>query len=562
MPMSPLISNGLLILSEIAVLVILFYLLNLTNKSVVKQLLKSQYFSQEQKDNFIKIRQNLSRLFLFAEVVLIIFVLAVDAWLIYQQKDLTKTTFKIISSVPRSFWLNLGLALLKTLGVIFLGYFALKWLHKYLQKASDYVKNKKLIAANDEQIDEFFQVLDRSLINGLRLGIVALCLSFFNLPETIYESLWLVIKLYLIISIGLVIAKTSAAIVNTIDSSGYKLATEAKNAKTVLRFYHNFRSLIPFAQTCLKYAIYIGTAILAFQQVEWLNFLIGYGQAALRIVSIVFVTKIAVKVADLFIEYILLQGDDNEEKYRRSLTFVPLGQNFCNYFIYFWSGFIILRTIDMDPTPVLAGAGIVGLAVGLGAQNVIDDVVNGISILFQNYYIIGDYIQTDDGEGVVAEGIVEAIDLRTTRIRALTGQVYILRNGSINKIVNYSKDYVYAVVEVSVDADANLDRIYAILSEVGKKIKQQNSNVLNATRIDGLENLDSEELLISTSTKVKPGKHIAVQRQLRKMIREALNQADLSSETEVKESDISLPEVKTDKEEKSQSPFSLGKKRD
>ncbi|NET86767.1 mechanosensitive ion channel family protein [Oscillatoria salina] len=560
--MSPLISNGLLILSEIAVLVILFYLLNLTNKSVVKQLLKSQYFSQEQKDNFIKIRQNLSRLFLFAEVVLIIFVLAVDAWLIYQQKDLTKTTFKIISSVPRSFWLNLGLALLKTLGVIFLGYFALKWLHKYLQKASDYVKNKKLIAANDEQIDEFFQVLDRSLINGLRLGIVALCLSFFNLPETIYESLWLVIKLYLIISIGLVIAKTSAAIVNTIDSSGYKLATEAKNAKTVLRFYHNFRSLIPFAQTCLKYAIYIGTAILAFQQVEWLNFLIGYGQAALRIVSIVFVTKIAVKVADLFIEYILLQGDDNEEKYRRSLTFVPLGQNFCNYFIYFWSGFIILRTIDMDPTPVLAGAGIVGLAVGLGAQNVIDDVVNGISILFQNYYIIGDYIQTDDGEGVVAEGIVEAIDLRTTRIRALTGQVYILRNGSINKIVNYSKDYVYAVVEVSVDADANLDRIYAILSEVGKKIKQQNSNVLNATRIDGLENLDSEELLISTSTKVKPGKHIAVQRQLRKMIREALNQADLSSETEVKESDISLPEVKTDKEEKSQSPFSLGKKRD
>ncbi|MEC4893582.1 MAG: mechanosensitive ion channel family protein [Oscillatoria sp. PMC 1051.18] len=560
--MSPLISNGLMILSEIAILVTLFYLLDLTNKSVVKQLLKSQYFSQKQKDNFIEIRQNLSRLFLFAGVLLIILVLAVNAWLIYQQKDLTKTTFNIISSVPRSFWLNLGLALLKTLGVIFLGYFTLKWLHKYLQKASDYVKNKKIIAANDEQIDEFFQVLDRSLINGLRLGIVALCLSFFNLPETIYESLWLVIKLYLIISIGLVIAKTSAAIVNTIDSSGYKLATEAKNAKTVLRFYHNFRSLIPFAQTCLKYAIYIGTAILAFQQVEWLNFLIDYGQTALRIVSIVFVTKIAVKVADLFIEYILLQGDDNEEKYRRSLTFVPLGQNFCNYFIYFWSGFIILRTIDLDPTPVLAGAGIVGLAVGLGAQNVIDDVVNGISILFQNYYIIGDYIQTDDGEGVVAEGIVEAIDLRTTRIRALTGQVYILRNGSINKIVNYSKDYVYAVVEVSVDADANLDRIYAILSEVGKKIKQQNSNVLNATRIDGLENLDSEELLISTSTKVKPGKHIAVQRQLRKMIREALNQADLSSETEVKESDISLPEVKTDKEEKSQSPFSLGKKRD
>ncbi|MEC4983331.1 MAG: mechanosensitive ion channel family protein, partial [Oscillatoria sp. PMC 1076.18] len=356
---------------------------------------------------------------------------------------------------------------------------------------------------------------------------------------------------------GLVVAKTSAAIINTIDSWLYKVAQDSENAKTLLRFYHKFRSLIPFAQTCLKYAIYTITGILVTQQIQWLEFATDYGKAALRVIGIVFVTKVAVEVANLFIEYVMLQSDDSEEKYRRSLTFVPLGKNFCSYFIYFWAGFIILRTINLDPTPVLAGAGIVGLAVGLGAQNIIDDVVNGISILFQNYYIVGDYIQTDDGEGVVAEGIVEIIDLRTTRIRALTGQVYILRNGSISKIVNYSKDYVCAVVEVSVDGDVNLDRVYQVLSEVGQKIKQENSNVLNATNIDGLENLDSDQLLISTSTKVKPGKHIAVQRQLRKMIREALSKADLSSETEVKESEISEVEAKQEPEDTSQAKSSV-----
>jgi small conductance mechanosensitive channel len=192
--------------------------------------------------------------------------------------------------------------------------------------------------------------------------------------------------------------------------------------------------------------------------------------------------------------------------------------------VYFTVGIFILYTLDINPTPILAGAGIVGIAVGLGAQTLINDIVSGFFILFENYYLVGDYIEAGKAEGKVVEGTVEAIELRTTRIRHPNGQLQIIRNGDMGSITNYSKQYIFAVVDVSVPYDSNLAHVYQVIEEVGQKLKANSTDILELTQIDGVESLSESNLLLRTLTKVKPGKHLQIQRILRKNFMDTLLQ--------------------------------------
>jgi small conductance mechanosensitive channel len=206
----------------------------------------------------------------------------------------------------------------------------------------------------------------------------------------------------------------------------------------------------------------------------------------------------------------------------RRLTMIPLFRSLLQYLIYFSVAVSILYILDINPTPILAGAGIVGIAVGLGAQTLINDIVCGFFILFENYYLVGDYIEAGKAEDKTVEGTVEAIELRTTRIRHPNGQLQIIRNGDIGSITNYSKQYIFAVVEVYVPYNSNLTHIYQVIEEIGQQLKTNDPDVLEPTLVDGVESMGESNLLLRTLTKVKPGKHIQIQRSLRKMFMDTL----------------------------------------
>jgi hypothetical protein len=119
------------------------------------------------------------------------------------------------------------------------------------------------------------------------------------------------------------------------------------------------------------------------------------------------------------------------------------------------------------------------------------------------------------------------IDLRTTRIRHPNGQVYIIRNGEIKDVINYSKNYIYAVVEVGVSYQSNLTHVYEVLETLGKELKEKNSDVLEKTKVDGVQKFEDSALIIRTITKVKSGKHLPIERVLRKMIKDAFDREDI-----------------------------------
>jgi small conductance mechanosensitive channel len=190
---------------------------------------------------------------------------------------------------------------------------------------------------------------------------------------------------------------------------------------------------------------------------------------------------------------------------------------------------IILKLFNIDPTPLLAVVGLIGLIVGFGAQNLINDIVCGFFALFENYYLVGDYIEAGKIEERTVEGIVEAIELRTTHIRHPDGQLQIIRNGEIGSIINYSKQYTYAKVDVPVPDHANLEQICSLIEEVGQRLKTDCLDVLEPTLVDGLEAFGKNNRVLRTVTKVKPGKHLDTQRLLRRRLMQAFDHVGYSS---------------------------------
>ena len=508
--------NSLIILTEVGVLVLVFFLLNWLAVKSLKQVMKITWLKREE-NRTQTLRRDIQLMLTISCVVLCFLVVGVNGYLLYQGKNLKQETLALISSIPQDFWINLGWALGKCLLIVIVAAQVIRVIHPLLNQVCERAKQYDQITANDPSIEAFFHLLDRSSTNSIWLLTLAQCTIFLQLPEVVPQNIYLILRIYLIVVFGLAIVKATAVLIDSLDALSNQYANGDKD--NLLRFYARLHHLIPFLKRCLEYVIYIFIATFILQQIEAIAKWADYGPAIVQIVGIIFLSRVSIEVAKLLVEEILFKSENlSNFQIQRRQTIIPLIQNGLKYLIYFGAGIAILYTIDINPVPLLAGAGILGLAVSLGAQNLINDLVSGFFILFENYYLVGDFIETND-----ARGFVEAIELRTTRIRHPSGQVYIIRNGNISQLVNYSKDYIYAVVQVGVDYDSDLELVYRVIEEVGKQLKEINPFVLEPTRVDGLDNFGESELTIRTVTKVRPGRHLPVQRMLRKMMKAAFD---------------------------------------
>ena len=510
--------NVLIILAEVSLIIFVFLLLNWVFSKLFKLFTKS-FIPQSDNRSIKTLRRNITGLLLLACVVSCILIVGANGYLVYRGENLQQYTLLLIKRIPSGFWVTLGIGIAQSLGTLILAAIALKFLKYWLKVASTRTKNLEKNTADDESIDAFFNALYDRISGGIWLWATILCAQFLKLPATVSEYLYIALRIYLIIAVGLLILKAVAAIVDSLDA----LSIRYSNPDNLLRFYDRLRHLIPFLKRCLEFVIYVCMATLVIQQVQLIANVATFGPRIIKIIGIIFISRVLFEVVYLLIEEVLFKEQNLTDIQRsRRLTLVPLFRSFLQYLIYFGATVFILYALSIDPTPILAGAGIVGIAVGLGAQTLINDIVCGFFILFENYYLVGDYIEAGKVEEKVVEGIVEAIELRTTRIRHPNGQLQIIRNGDIGSITNYSKQYIFAVVEVGVPYDSNLAHVYKVIEEVGQQLKADDPDVLEATQVDGVESLGESNLLLRTLTKVKPGKHLQIQRVLRKIFTNAL----------------------------------------
>lgn len=290
--------------------------------------------------------------------------------------------------------------------------------------------------------------------------------------------------------------------------------------ESYLDWYHRLNGLMPLFRRCLEYIIYVWVASLVMLQVNFIAQFASFGPSLVQIIGIFFIARMIVEIANLLVDKYMFPKDETAENpNRQHQTLTPIVKTLLQFGIYFVAFVLMLRAVDINPLPILAGAGILGVVVGMGAQPLINDLVAGFFILFENLFLIGDYVETES-----ARGIIEAIHLRTTWIRDPNGQLHILRNGQIKSVVNYSKEYTFAVVEVGVAYDSDLDHVFRVFDEIGHQLKEKNLHVFEPLKVQGVKEFGESQLLIRTVTKVRPGCHFRVAFELREMIKKAFDQ--------------------------------------
>jgi small-conductance mechanosensitive channel len=187
--------------------------------------------------------------------------------------------------------------------------------------------------------------------------------------------------------------------------------------------------------------------------------------------------------------------------------------------IYFFAGLQILDLFQVDVKPILASAGIVGLAVGFGAQTLVKDVINGFFILLEDQYGIGDVVKV---AGVT--GSVEVMTLRKTVVRDATGAVHTVPNSEIRVVSNLTRDWAQVSLHATVDYNESSDKVMTILRDVGEELYRdpQFADLLVAQpEIPGIERVSGREVEYLVLAKVKPGQQWYVSRELRRRIKDS-----------------------------------------
>jgi len=242
------------------------------------------------------------------------------------------------------------------------------------------------------------------------------------------------------------------------------------------------------------------------------------------ILGTLFVAFVAIKIGDIVIGKVFKPRDNKlyiDE--RRILTLKTLTKSILRYVTYFIVGFTILGQLaelaKTDLKGFLAGAGLLGVALGFGAQSLVKDIITGFFIILENQYAVGEYITTGS-----FSGFVEEIGLRVTRLRDWGGEYHIIPNGQISTVTNFSRGSMRAVVEVGIAYEEDVDRALGVMNSVAETVRRDMQNVIvEGPEVLGVVNFGPSEVIIRTIAKTKAMEQWVVERELRKRFKEAFD---------------------------------------
>jgi small-conductance mechanosensitive channel len=216
----------------------------------------------------------------------------------------------------------------------------------------------------------------------------------------------------------------------------------------------------------------------------------------------------------------------SERRAQRAKTIGSVFKSITSVLVFGIAFMMILAELGVNLAPVLASAGILGVAVGFGAQNVVKDFLSGVFMMLEDQYGVGDVV--DVGE---ASGTVEAVGLRITTMRDLNGTVWYVRNGEILRVGNSSQGFAVAVVDVPIGYGADVGQATDILGRVAREATESepvSNDVIAPAEVLGVERVSAVEgIMLRTTVKVRPGRQWAVQRMLRARIVAAFEDAGI-----------------------------------
>lgn len=237
----------------------------------------------------------------------------------------------------------------------------------------------------------------------------------------------------------------------------------------------------------------------------------------LQIIVTFIIAIIIVKVG----KFLIRKFFENQKKFKFKLddkrldTMSALMIRVFKYGIYI--GAILMVLADMlDLKSVLAAAGVGGIAIGLGAQSLIKDTISGFFILLEDQFAVGDTITIEN-----MTGTVERMELRVTRLKNYTGDVYIIPNGEIKKLTNHTRDNRMVIVDIPVAYSSNMEKVIEIVQQVCEEVKNEFSVFTEEPTVLGITELGQRSMNLRITARVFPNEQWAVERRIRMKIKES-----------------------------------------
>lgn len=237
--------------------------------------------------------------------------------------------------------------------------------------------------------------------------------------------------------------------------------------------------------------------------------------ASIEILLILLVSWIAVRLGKKFIKKVFLirMRSPLSHSERRQRTISRLLQSVISYVVYFSAIIGILSSLNIKVAGLLAGAGIVGLAIGFGAQSLVKDVITGFFIIFEDQFGVGDYIKINAAEGTVVE-----IGLRTTKINGGTGEQFIIPNGAIGEVVNYSVNNSKIFIDLQMATDADFEKAEGVINKYLETLPKMHKELIAAPVFLGVQNVKGTEVTIRIAAETLPQQQYGVARTIRRDI--------------------------------------------
>lgn len=256
-----------------------------------------------------------------------------------------------------------------------------------------------------------------------------------------------------------------------------------------------------------------------------------HGVRILLILLLAYVTTLALRVLSRYAIRRLqamdgVQGSDFD---RRVETVFMVVKKATYVLIVVIAALMILEELGVDIRPLLASLGIVGLAIGLGAQTLFKDVISGIFILAENHYQVGDVVEIGNKMGTV-----ERMSLRVTRVRDVYGIVHIIPNGEIRTVANRTREWSRAIIDLGITYEDDVELAMQTLEEVGATLIEDEEIgplLLESPVVLGIEALEDWQVRLRLMVKTLPNQHLPVQRALRRRIQRAFAEKGISLAT-------------------------------
>jgi small-conductance mechanosensitive channel len=255
------------------------------------------------------------------------------------------------------------------------------------------------------------------------------------------------------------------------------------------------------------------------KMVDWLL------KSGLHILLILVLTLIALKVSKIFsrrLVNIVVRQKEDVEFQKRTQTLVSIVRYVASLGILLVAAMMVLKEFGVEIGPMLAAAGIVGLAVGFGAQSLVKDVISGFFILLEDQIRVGDVVQIA-GKG----GLVEKINLKTTILRDLSGNVHYVPNGQIDVVTNMTKEFSRYVFDIGVAYREDVDEVMEVIKEVDEELRNDpafKDDILEPIEIMGLDQFANSAVIIKARTTTKPIQQWRVGREFNRRLKKKFDE--------------------------------------